>query len=80
MSAFEALASFGWWPLTRFALALLAFVVLYLVRVPFVLAASLLAGGMRWANNFLTVGVPIRPAGSGSAGSGSGSAGGGGWR
>jgi hypothetical protein len=67
MSAFEVLSRFGIWPLGRFALALLAFVFLYLVRVPFVLAASLLADGMEWANRYATVGVPVRSAASGSA-------------
>lgn len=57
MSAREVLVRFGTWALLRFVLALLAFVVLHLVRVPFLVIARLLDAAMSRVDRAVTSAV-----------------------
>jgi len=68
MSASEVLQPFGTWAFLRFVLALLMFLVLHLVRLPFVLIATLLAAGMSQVYKSVTavVSTATRPASEGA--------------
>lgn len=57
MSATDVLARYGTWALVKITLALLAFVLLHLVRVPVVLLLVVLAGAMSRVDNAVAASV-----------------------
>ena len=63
MSTFDVLRRYGTGALLRFAAAVAVFLVLHLVRIPFVLAARVLEVGMRRADAFATRQASTPPAG-----------------